>query len=596
MAFQVKKFDSIIASMINWISSTTSKITDFTIGSVVRTLLEAVAMELEELYYQLQIAAEEAIEESIYRTFNFPRNPPLKSTGIERFTRLLGSTAIISIPQGTAVGTNTQPSVNFETQADSTIPSITGTAKSGSGTGKLVDNTVNWITLGVGTYVLGVPVPIPGVIVYNLNSGGSATVTGMTGTTTLTFSSSLSFSATNAYQVVLPYADIPIIAEVAGTNGNVAANSITVLLSNLSNIQSVTNQSAIMNGADQETDTSRKTRFAQYIQSLARATKSALQYAALTIPQVVAALAIDDVRPTVYIDDKGPTPPSTEVWSDITQAMRNPGDAAIDLFPATQYVDDALYIGANELFDYINMHLVSSGVITGTPTPVPIWQYWNGSSWVALAVTDGTIDTPTYPLTQSGTISWDLSSAAPDWESTTVNGATRLWVRLLIRAMDTYSTVPTGDWCSLPPGLGYVNLYCHDGSGELSSTLQASVANVVELYRGCGIIVNVLAPIRNTPYMTVYVTVAANYDPTSIGTEVTQAIINHLNAKTLGQCLYVAELYQLIMDVDTQAIINADIKYLGASPTTAPADIILPSSAVLRADTSRITVIATTIV
>jgi hypothetical protein len=573
VAFQVKKFDSIVASMINWISSTTTKITDFNVGSVVRTLLEAVAMELEELYYQLQLATEEAIDEAIYRTFNFPRNPPKKATGTERFTRLTGTTAIVTIPQGTILGTDTEPAVTFETQADATIPSITGSA-TGGGTTTLVDTASNFVTLGI----------IVGSRVINLTDGGESVVTSISGTSndTLNFaalSGGHDFASLDSYEVVVPYADVPIIATVPGTDGNVAATSIIVLQSNVSNVASVTNQSALLDGANEETDTSRKTRFSLYIQSLARATKGALQYAALTVPQVVAALAIDDVRPTVYIYKS-----ATATWTDITQAMRNPGDAAVNLFPSAERQNDVLYIGATELFDYLNMHLITPGIMSGSAS-LPVWEYWNGG-WVTLTATDGTND-GTGPLTQSGTLSWSIPT---DWVATTVHGVIKLWIRLKItyNAGDTYTTMPTGDWCSLPPGLGYVNLYCHDGSGLLSSTLKTLVENAVELYRGCDITVNVLAPVRNTPTVTVAVTVAANYDPVQIGVQVNQAIVNHLNAKSLGQNLYVAELYQLIMDVNTQAIVNADI----SAPT---ADIIIPSSGVLRADTTKITVTATTV-
>jgi uncharacterized phage protein gp47/JayE len=580
LSFQVKKFSSILASMINWVSSSTDKITDFNKGSVVRTLLESVAMELEELYYQLQKATEEAIEEAIYRTFNFPRNPAKKATGTVRFTRISGTTAVVTIPIGSLVGTDTDPSVIFETQADETIPSITGTATGGS-TIKLIDTTSNFTTLGV----------IAGSIVYNLTDGGQSVVA--TISTTTNTNDSLNFSAlsggntftsADSYRVVVPYKDISVIAVISGEDGNVAAASVIVLKSNISNILSVNNSSALLNGAEEETDTARKNRFSLYIQSLARATKGALEYAARTISQIVAARAIDDVRPTVFVFDSTGASLTSGVWTDISQAMRNPGDEAVNLLPSAEAENDMLYIGADELFNYVNMHLVTPGEIAASPD-VPVWEYYtSGSVWDTLSVTDGTDDGSGYPLTQDGTISWTIPG---DWVAFTVNGSNKLWIRLRIAdSGSTYSVIPTGDYCSLPPGLGYVNLYCHDGSGELSATLQTSVENVVDLYRGCGIIVNVLEPIKNTPTVTVEVFIASNYAPAEVGVRVNQAIVDHLNAKVLGEDLYVAELYQLIMDTDTKAITNVII----AAPLL---DIIVASSGVLRADTSKITVTAT---
>ena len=49
MPFQIKDFASITAGMLNHARSVTSKITDFQPGSVARTIMEAPAVEVEEL-------------------------------------------------------------------------------------------------------------------------------------------------------------------------------------------------------------------------------------------------------------------------------------------------------------------------------------------------------------------------------------------------------------------------------------------------------------------------------------------------------------------------------------------------------------------
>lgn len=573
MSFQIKKFESIIASMINWVSGATSRITDFNKGSVVRSMLEAVAMELEELYYQLLQATEEAIEEAIYRTFNFPRNPSQRATGTVRFTRLSGTEEEITIPQGALVGTSTDPPVVFETQVQYTIPAITGTA-TGGGTTSLIDTTRNFVTDGI----------IVGSRVINITDSGETQAAGVLSITTTTNpNDTLNFSALtggasfagggDSYRVTVPYKDCSVRAIVAGIEGNVSANSIVVLRTNIPNVVSVNNASSFSDGEDEESDLSRQARFSLYIQSLARATKSALEYAARTVDQVVAASAIDDVRPNVFVLDYGPP----EVWTDITNAMRNPGDAGVKLFPSSQADNDCLYIGGEELFNYINMHLLINGVIAASNL---VWEYYGDTGWKTLVVVDGT-DAGTGPLTQSGTISWTVPS---DWVASTVNGYLRLWVRLRINAAGvTYSTVPEGDYCSLPPGLGYVYLYCHDGSGELSASLKASVESAVELYKGCGIIVTVLGPTKIEPTITVELTIADNYDDTEICTKTKQAIVDYLNAKVLGEDLYLADVYRLIMNLNSKAILNSHI----TAPT---ADIIVPSSGVLRANTTLITV------
>lgn len=810
--------------MINWVSSATDRITDFNTGSVVRTILEAVAIELEELYYQLLRAVEEAIEEAIYRTFNFPRNPAERATGNVRFTRLSGTEPEITINRGTLVGTDTDPIIYFETQADDSIPSIEGYAMGGN-TITLQDQARNWVTDGIhiGSRVknLGTPagetqtagvlsisttlttndtlnfsaltngatftIPVVGdyplgcrfdkvyyddnVVIrdYTTNSGrvtpgtactleilsvtggppgpiltlnpiptvagtgyavgdvlaittggtgGKATVltitgglgTGPVGTVSLTdvgtgyttgagkatsgyvpvglvatqdylylgysypffgFNSNQAgvaqsvvatmivefwngsswasvdnlvdgtkggglqpFSTTgtvywdypaswvkvaynsqslywvrvssatsllagaqitrlqyrkgNQYKVIASYEDVAVQARNAGVDGNVAGNAINTMYSTVSNVDSVTNPAAFNDGRDEETDLERKERFALYIQSLARATKGALEYAARTVEQVVAAKAIDDIRPWVFVYD------DPAVYTDITSAMRNPGDAAVALLPSAEANGDALYIGASEPFAWLNMHLVTPG---GSADPSKVsWQYWNGTTWTALTgVTDGT--KTTISLDTSGTLSFTMPT---NWVACypsltgvstgfTAFDKLKMWIKLAVTG-NAYTTTPTGDWCSLPPGFGYVYLYVHDGSGEANATLITAVENAVELYRGCGIMVEVKAPVKIEPAIAVNLSVATNYDPDDIALDVEQGIIDWMNTFVLGQDFYLAELYQKIMDMNDKAIINATATINGSD-----SDIIVPSASVIRADPLTVVVTGTSI-
>jgi phage-related baseplate assembly protein len=133
-----------------------------------------------------------------------------------------------------------------------------------------------------------------------------------------------------------------------------------------------------------------------------------------------------------------------------------------------------------------------------------------------------------------------------------------------------------------------VYLYVHDGSGEASATLIAAVESAVELYRGCGIIVEVRAPVKVQPAVTVSLVIAENYDPDDVATDVEQGIIDWMNTFVLGQDFYLAELYQKIMDMNDKAILNAVV----SAPT---ADIIMPSASVIRPDPLTVTVTGTSI-
>lgn len=101
--FQIKDFASITASMINWLRANTTKVTDFNVGSVVRTMAEASAAEMEELYLQYFIGLREAIPVSVFNTFGFPAIAAESASGVIRFTVSTPATSTITIPGGVIV-------------------------------------------------------------------------------------------------------------------------------------------------------------------------------------------------------------------------------------------------------------------------------------------------------------------------------------------------------------------------------------------------------------------------------------------------------------------------------------------------------------
>jgi len=103
MAFQIKNFISIVAGMINHVRGTSSKLTDFNVGSINRTLVESPAVEIEELYLQMVNGLVESIPVAIYQAFNFTKLPAAASVGTIKFTANPAPVADISIPAGTTV-------------------------------------------------------------------------------------------------------------------------------------------------------------------------------------------------------------------------------------------------------------------------------------------------------------------------------------------------------------------------------------------------------------------------------------------------------------------------------------------------------------
>lgn len=99
--FQIKDFISITASMINWMKVSQSKVTDFNVGSVARTLVEAPAVEIEELYQQFFIGLREAMPVATFRSFGFDKLPTTVATGVVSISQNEARTSDLLIPSGT---------------------------------------------------------------------------------------------------------------------------------------------------------------------------------------------------------------------------------------------------------------------------------------------------------------------------------------------------------------------------------------------------------------------------------------------------------------------------------------------------------------
>lgn len=99
--FQLKDFASITLSMINRAKATQSRITDFNVGSVARTLMEASAIEIEEFYQRMFAGIMDAIPVAIYKGFNFALREAAKARGVVVVT--FGGPVVTSfvVPAGT---------------------------------------------------------------------------------------------------------------------------------------------------------------------------------------------------------------------------------------------------------------------------------------------------------------------------------------------------------------------------------------------------------------------------------------------------------------------------------------------------------------
>ena len=120
-SFQLKNFASISASMINWLRATQTTVTDFTVGSVTRTLIEAPATELEELYQQMFNGLLNGIQTAVFTSFNFP---PLVAAPAGGLIAVIIATQLIDtlIAAGATFTASSANAQQYGSTIDVTIP------------------------------------------------------------------------------------------------------------------------------------------------------------------------------------------------------------------------------------------------------------------------------------------------------------------------------------------------------------------------------------------------------------------------------------------------------------------------------------------
>ena len=80
--FTIRNFDAIALAEINHARATQDTITDFNIGSLVRTLLESPAVELDEFYQLMLSGILDAIPVAVYKAFDFNTQDPGQARGL----------------------------------------------------------------------------------------------------------------------------------------------------------------------------------------------------------------------------------------------------------------------------------------------------------------------------------------------------------------------------------------------------------------------------------------------------------------------------------------------------------------------------------
>lgn len=224
MALQTFSFSQIVSSIATGMQASASAVLNFTAGSVLRAIAEAVAaivLWLQAIILQVLTLTRASTSagadlDSWFADFGFERLTASKATGQVTFSRFTATQQAV-VPVGATVKT-TDGSQTF---------AVT------------VDTSNSAYNAGLGGYVL---------------PANTASV------------------------------NVPVQAAVAGAAGNVQAGSITVITSAIG-VDTVTNAAAFLNGADAESDPASRARFVLYLASLSKATKTAIGSAILGVQQ-----------------------------------------------------------------------------------------------------------------------------------------------------------------------------------------------------------------------------------------------------------------------------------------------------------------------
>jgi hypothetical protein len=161
--------------------------------------------------------------------------------------------------------------------------------------------------------------------------------------------------ASNGYVIASGVAslDVPVVAQTAGSSGNVQAGTVTLLASALPGIDSVSNANAFQNGLDAETDDAFRSRFCNFVASRSRATPLAVGYAICGIQQGLNYTIQENLDPigtpfmgrfVVTVDD-GSGSPSTALLSTIQDAVDavRPVGSIFSVRPPTVIIADVSF-------------------------------------------------------------------------------------------------------------------------------------------------------------------------------------------------------------------------------------------------------------
>lgn len=263
-------------------------LTDFNEGSVTGTLMRALARELKLLYEQMDEAyrrafidhAQGVALDNVVALLGLERNPPLPAKGQVTFFRQKAADQPFMIPVGTRV--TDESGRTFETaEAGSIVPDPLEEAAVHDAGAVAVANRIASL-LGIWP-ASGDPETDPSLA--TLDTAVDAPFGDDERTITLAAAPPVPILLV---RYVAKSVSVPIVAQQAGPEGNVNAETIVIMPTPPTGIQGVVNQSATSGGIAAEEDEPLKQRAKFHLERLGNATLNALKFAVLEIDGVEA--------------------------------------------------------------------------------------------------------------------------------------------------------------------------------------------------------------------------------------------------------------------------------------------------------------------
>ena len=118
MGFTTKQFDEIVSDMVAWVISNSSKITDLSPGSIIRSFIEGSALSIEEVYVATYLGFRRYLDNIQETAFDFTKKSGTKA-GVNVVFSRIGTSGDVTIPGGTRLKTAT--GLRFVTTVAGTI-------------------------------------------------------------------------------------------------------------------------------------------------------------------------------------------------------------------------------------------------------------------------------------------------------------------------------------------------------------------------------------------------------------------------------------------------------------------------------------------